>query len=429
MASRFRHEDVSAVPAGWKVRTVSHGTHRVRVAFPPGRRHTGSGRLVSILHPLKGNNPCNGSACSMRSSNPAELLVLGANPPRRAGFWKYFSAREKQFLSQTLHMPAPKSMEEVQAYKQQLRRIDEVNAKYRNPRVETYQMYAAVTGRPIRKATKVIFEDGREVKFIDRIPKKKAIREALEYLGRGNNSNPSELLILGANPEGERDAREKEKIERERKVFKCPHCERKFSAAEVEARDFTKHMAAHRAERFGQSYGQNPRVEVVHSENPPVEEIVEEFTGQDAEWIDIYNEPHMSRGRYAQLGALLSIHVKPAKGGQVQKISFSEEDRPVVVTDSSARQIYFVGGNQDISSALESFGAEDRGNGVFELGEARRIDYECRKEHVAHPDEDRWKHDHGEEDGRRPTVLFDSRNKRLLYEGGNYRIEGAWIHN
>ena len=36
-----------------------------------------NGRLVSILHPA-GENPC-----TLRSTNPAELMVMGANPPRR----------------------------------------------------------------------------------------------------------------------------------------------------------------------------------------------------------------------------------------------------------------------------------------------------------------------------------------------------------
>src|SRR5713101_6842504 len=77
MASRFRHEDREAVPRGWKVRTVKAGKHRVRVAFPPGRRQKGSGRLVSVLHPV-GENPC-----ELRSTNPAELMVMSANNPPR----------------------------------------------------------------------------------------------------------------------------------------------------------------------------------------------------------------------------------------------------------------------------------------------------------------------------------------------------------
>ena len=309
MSARYRHEDVSSVPGGWKVRTVAHGSHRVRIAFPPGRKQTGSGRVVSILHPLSGNNPCTNAMCSARSTNPAELLVMGANPPRRR------------------------------------------NAE----------------AKATREAEKI---RGSLLKLADKAERKGLAGMAAHYRDLARK-HPAELLVMGA----------------------------------------------------------NPRVEVVHGENPPVEEIVERFSGQEAEFVDVYNEPHMQRGRYGQLGPLLALYIKPVKGGQVQRINFGEKDQPLIVTDSTARQIYFVGGNQDISECLDAFGARDRGDGRYELGQARRIDYQCRKEHVAHPEEDLWKHNHGEEDSSLPTVLFDARSKRLLYEGGNYRIEGAWIHN
>lgn len=53
--TQFEHEDIAAVPRGWKVRTMTQKDGaRVRVAFPPGPRQKGSGKLISILHP-KGN--------------------------------------------------------------------------------------------------------------------------------------------------------------------------------------------------------------------------------------------------------------------------------------------------------------------------------------------------------------------------------------
>lgn len=56
--SQFEHKDVARVPRGYKVRTVrqADGTE-VRVAFPPGRRRKGSGKVVSILHPKKNARP------------------------------------------------------------------------------------------------------------------------------------------------------------------------------------------------------------------------------------------------------------------------------------------------------------------------------------------------------------------------------------
>jgi hypothetical protein len=80
--AKYIHEEVASVPRGWKVRTVTRGSHRVRIAFPPGPRQTGSGRLISVLHPRgESQNPCR----IRYLMNPAELLIMGANPhrPRR----------------------------------------------------------------------------------------------------------------------------------------------------------------------------------------------------------------------------------------------------------------------------------------------------------------------------------------------------------
>lgn len=46
------------------------------------------------------------------------------------------------------------------------------------PEVTTYQLTAGLTGRLIRKATQVTFSDGKVIRFIDRLPKGEAIRQA-----------------------------------------------------------------------------------------------------------------------------------------------------------------------------------------------------------------------------------------------------------
>ena len=58
MASRFQHEVVGKIPPQWYVRTFTPPgaeDHRIRMAFPPGTRQTGAGRVVRILHPLEEN--------------------------------------------------------------------------------------------------------------------------------------------------------------------------------------------------------------------------------------------------------------------------------------------------------------------------------------------------------------------------------------
>ncbi len=89
-ASQFRHEDVSALPRGYKVRTVTHPTgHKVRLAFPPGPRRKGSGKLVSILHPKRENpRTCtNQGVAALILATPIEELLaakaLAANPKQK----------------------------------------------------------------------------------------------------------------------------------------------------------------------------------------------------------------------------------------------------------------------------------------------------------------------------------------------------------
>ena len=50
--------------------------------------------------------------------------------------------------------------------------------------VETFQLVAA-NGRPIRKATKVVLSDGREIRFIERTSKADALKNAAYQIDRG----------------------------------------------------------------------------------------------------------------------------------------------------------------------------------------------------------------------------------------------------
>jgi hypothetical protein len=168
------------------------------------------------------------------------------------------------------------------------------------------------------------------------------------------------------------------------------------------------------------------RVNPIPLSNPSAAALRERFTGRETDRITTRREPHMPEGDYAQLGKLLALYVKPHSGGQVQMI---KPKGTIVVSDESARQLYFVGGDQDVTESLAVFGAVDRGAGLFELGEARRIDYQQRKEHVPDPDADEWRHDFGEETGVRPKVLFDVNHKRLLLEGGEYVVRAEGIVN
>lgn len=78
--ARFRVQHVARKPRGWRVRTKREGAHELRIAFPPGARRKGSGRLLEILHPKGERNP----QCGLAGKNPAELVIFGNPSPSRA---------------------------------------------------------------------------------------------------------------------------------------------------------------------------------------------------------------------------------------------------------------------------------------------------------------------------------------------------------
>ena len=227
---------------------------------------------------------------------------------------------------------------------------------------------------------------------------------AFHHLHGTGNGNPMDLVVMGANPKRRRNA----------------------------AQEITLHP------------GQTVTLRV----NPSAESIREGFVGGPLEYTTVSDEPGVQPGNYAKLGMLMGFTFKPMRGGQVEEISYysgkggsliAASDNlyelinpPEVVSDETARQIYFFGGNQDVSSQLHSYGARHRGQ-VYELGEMRHIVYRERK--APKFDEINWVHEFGEEDKkqgrepRRPMVLFDPYNKRLLLEGGAYEVRPEGITN
>lgn len=101
MPQQFRVEHYSTLRGGEKVRSVRRGGHIVRIAFPHGRRVTGSGRVLEVLHP-RTENPC-------RLPNPAELVVMMANPsPLEVASESYqrFHGRPGEHVDE-IHEPSP----------------------------------------------------------------------------------------------------------------------------------------------------------------------------------------------------------------------------------------------------------------------------------------------------------------------------------
>jgi len=263
------------------------------------------------------------------------------------------------------------------------------------------------------------------------IKRKKKVREVEHGVRDHVQSNPSELLVLGANPHENRELNlpAGSTITIRVNPAQCNPVE--VCGAMIGGEPCSR-KPGHKPPHLPQGATMRTRSRLrpgwkPRAVNPSAAAIRESFTGAEADKISVRSEPHMPAGDYAQLGELLSLYVKPEAGGQVQQITF-QKPRPIIVADETARQIYFVGGDQDLGNEALAFATHQRG-GLLILGGARRIDYKQRKEHVSQPDADEWRHEFGEESGVRPTLLYDRTNRRLLLEGGEYVIRPEGIVN
>ena len=158
--AQFRIQHVAAKPRGWRVRTKTEGAHELRIAFPPGPRRTGSGKLLEILHPKGERNP----KCGLAGKNPMELIIFGNPGPHKSlrrdakrnaggGQGAAFAAYNAGAMdAKAGRPPKPKQWEYPKAYIKGYRRA---RTPKKNPKLTREQALASlqkVLGRPATEA-------------------------------------------------------------------------------------------------------------------------------------------------------------------------------------------------------------------------------------------------------------------------------------
>jgi len=262
--------------------------------------------------------------------------------------------------------------------------------------------------------------------------------------------NPGELIVLGANPMPEAEISEISELPEVDvpaisqiqeinltpgttltiRSNPMPICGRPVGAGMRCSR-----KPGHKGPHLPQGATLRPRSRVPGSwvgrrQNPSAAAIREEFTGRPSERYFVQDVAGMPAGDYAQLGELLALYVKPVSGGQRQQIDFRQGERPILLCDETRRQLYFLGGEQDVSGALPAFGVHHAtGTEEILLGSLRRIDYKQRKEQAEQPELDEWRHELGEESHVFPDLYFDPVHTRLVVRGGEYEVRPEGIVN
>ena len=169
--------------------------------------------------------------------------------------------------------------------------------------------------------------------------------------------------------------------------------------------------------------------------NPtPLEEatrIAEEFHGRmalgdfEVTEHEIYSDTGGVIGYLSQLGI-----ADPASVNNKIPISWPyDPDNPednILVIAPDKYNIEYVGGDQDFDwQNVDGASTSELKNLIF-VGPVVEIDYWADKHHLTGPKQQKegmiYYHNFGEKGGELPYLIFDSRNKKLMFVGGDYII-------
>lgn len=160
-------------------------------------------------------------------------------------------------------------------------------------------------------------------------------------------------------------------------------------------------------------------------------DLYEQFHGVPAKYETDTGLPvvdYDNNDELGQLGRLVSLTVVvDAKEKEGQQIRWNMRDAPDVAAEKSGKQIYFVGGDQNIDSLLGGLRTPGSAR-IINLGPCIQIEYFTKK----HFDRMRpivYFHHLGEDSGVQPDLLYDRKKKLLRFEGGEYTIKPEGIVN
>jgi hypothetical protein len=107
-------------------------------------------------------------------------------------------------------------------------------------------------------------------------------------------------------------------------------------------------------------------------------------------------------------------------------IRFSTKERPALVSEANGRQYYLVGGGQNLDRVPPV--RKSNPGQLADLGEVKQIEYFERKG-VEGFRPVNYYHNFGEENGKRPRLMYDRQRKQMHLVGGNYRTLASGINN
>jgi hypothetical protein len=267
-----------------------------------------------------------------------------------------------------------------------------------------------------------------------------------------NRKNPSELLIFGnpgrkrgkkKNAAGETSRSQQMKSARDRagrikaarlrntgnKNHKpncaCPICKRARgeNPPKHKARKLTPAQKRN-ARKLDRQARRNP------SDGEQAVKLFESFHGRDAQEVIEAQRSAAMRLDYTALGPLVALGFDdcgfsesklPTKWDQCPHIDF-QGDKVKLASAPNGKQLYFIGGTQNLDSSLSMFEGIDTQKDLIDLGEVVFVVYEARKVHDNFEPVE-YCHRFGAKGKTLPRLAYDKLKKEMLLIGGEYFID------
>jgi hypothetical protein len=429
-ASQFRHEDVSAVPRGYKVRTVTHPSgHRVRIAYPPGPRRTGAGKLVSILHPKGENARCGfdgksavGSRRSAANSREERTAIIqeykrrgmdalgskdGGFAIRDRGFVSLRQARKETGIDMHGKRESREALPwgdyATVAMMSKSRRRANPKSKIQNPKSRTREQVEKMQKKAVRFLRDVVGDSDKADEIEGLSLPEYAERKKITL------TNPEERLGKAKLIKVRRPFRKSERAweYQGRRIVIGGHGPMPRGAVELEPGVYLDIGS-------GEVYRQNPQPKQRknQAQTEAAAALYELFHGRKPKEIIELHQDVIRREDYAALGQLIEITLP-----DLNLVIDFEGDKVLLAASPNGKQMYVIGGNQDIHALLGKLADDEKD--FLDLGEVGAVVYRTRKDFDKFEEID-YKHKMGEGGHEKPRLMYDKLNKQLYFVGGEY---------
>jgi hypothetical protein len=159
------------------------------------------------------------------------------------------------------------------------------------------------------------------------------------------------------------------------------------------------------------------------------QKMFKKFHGRKSTTIEEVQVKQKDRRTMSGLGVLMFLRTDLTQewNGKGVGLQFSEQDKVILASDPQGNQLYFLGGNQDVTGILPKHHVDGHKD-FIDLGECDHIIYTTDKDFDNFEEKD-YQHEFGEETGERPRLMFDRLNQQLYLIGGAYEVKREGIVN